>query len=169
MYDSTVPKECATSTRVSSATTDSMRARRRSRRSGSVSMTFTMSTVRSKVASLAACPSAARVSAPCRSDSASITPARDCCSWRSSSLPGWCAEEVAVEADIDVVAVELHPVVPQPVAHGWQPARLEFVGSPQLVERAVDQDDGCHERSACQMGGVVVAPEDPALGSHDEP
>ena len=45
MYDSTVPSECATNTRASSSTKGSMPARIFARRSGSVAMIVTMSTV----------------------------------------------------------------------------------------------------------------------------
>jgi MFS family permease len=88
MYDNTVPSEWATIAQVSPSMSGSMRARIRSRRSGSVAITATMSTVRSNTASLAACPRAAIVSPPARSVSISAIPARDCSSRASASVPG---------------------------------------------------------------------------------
>ncbi len=82
-----MPSECATNTRVSSSTNGSMRARIFARRSGSVAMIVTMSTVRSKAASLAAWPSIAMVSPPI-SCSDSAIPARDCSNCSSSAVPG---------------------------------------------------------------------------------
>ena len=55
-------------------------------------------------------------------------------------------EQVAVEADVDVVVVDGDAVMPQPVSHCGEPARLQLVGAPQLVERSVDEDDAGHGR-----------------------
>ncbi len=53
-------------------------------------------------------------------------------------------EQVAVEADLHVVVGEGDIVMPQPVAQGRQPASLQLVRSPQLVERTVHHDDPGH-------------------------
>ena len=66
--------------------------------------------------------------------------------------PGVAAEEVTVEADVDVVLGHLDAVVPQAVADGGEPAGLQFVGPPELVEGSVDEDDACHGATSSRTG-----------------
>ncbi len=122
VYESTVPRECATRTLVSSPISGSMRRRSWSRRSGSVVMVVTMSTVRSNVASPAAWLS-----------TRDGVPALEVGQRFGDTGPrhlelailfraGVAAEEVAVEAHRHVVLVEIDPVVPQTVADSRHPA-----------------------------------------------
>ena len=107
-------------------------------------MIVTMSTVRSNAASLAAWPSTAIASPPARSDSASAMPGPRLLEPPVRVGAGRPPEQVAVEAHVDVVVVDLDAVVPQPVAHRRQPPGLQLVRAPQLVERSVHQDDARH-------------------------
>jgi hypothetical protein len=59
---------------------------------------------------------------------------------------GTVTEEVAVETDGDVIGLDLDLVVPESVPDGWQPSSLELIGTPQLVESSMDDDDACHAR-----------------------
>ncbi len=59
----------------------------------------------------------------------------------------WLApEQVAVEAEGDIVIRDLFAVVPEAITERRQPAGLELVGSPQLVERSMHHHDLCHVR-----------------------
>ena len=66
--------------------------------------------------------------------------------------PGHPAEQVAVEADLDIAVVDAHPVMPQAVTHRRQPARLQLVRTPQLVEGPMDQDDARHTGNLVTRG-----------------
>ena len=57
------------------------------------------------------------------------------------------AEVVAVERDGDVALRDLHAVVPQPVTQRRDPSGRDLVRSPELVERAVHEDDLRHGRT----------------------
>ena len=155
MYVSTVPSEWATITRVSSSINGSSRARSLVRRSGSVAMIVTMSTVRSKAASPARLTNASMLAPGQRGQRLGDAGPR-----LLDPLillgPGQPAEQVAVEADLDVAVVHAHPVMPQAVTHRRQPTRLQLVRTPQLVEGSMDQDDARH------AGNLIAGADGPA-------